>query len=81
MIDLLIFILEPSATSTSSSDSIIESMAANQELAALVQRLEAVAVRLEKNTSGGEVVGKFKKIIISGEIMHLPQERNIPHHK
>ena len=69
MIDLFIFISEPSATSTSSSDSIIESMAANQELAALVQRLEAVAVRLEKNTSGGEVIVKFSKIIISG-ILH-----------
>lgn len=37
----------------SSSTSSSEKMSANQELASLVQRLEAVATRLEKTQPGG----------------------------
>ena len=43
---------EPSTRSFSSTNSTIDNMSVNQELAALVQRLESVATRLEKTQSG-----------------------------
>ena len=53
---------EPSTSSFSSTNSTIENMSVNKELAALVQRLEAVATRLEKTPSGDSnqiIEGKF----------------------
>merc|ERR1712179_529777 len=51
-IELYVFVLEPEAHSISTTNSNTGKMSANQELAALIQRLESVATRLEKSGGG-----------------------------